>query len=216
MNKSYGILVMNMKLLTVLALAGMLTACGGEKRKSKRVEEKVTTTGYVCKAITDDEISKLFDRWNEALKTGDAKKVADLYGKDSILLPTVSDKVRHSPDEKEDYFKHFLAKKPIGEIRERDIQIGCNWALDAGVYAFKYQKTGEEVVGRYSFTYRWNGKDWEISSHHSSLMPEKLLKLANSSEQKTITQAQPEASNSAVSSESSQMTVIVAPHPESH
>ena len=41
----------------------------------------------------------------------------------------------------------------------RFIEIGCNTAVDAGLYTFTFAKTGEEVSGRYSFTYRWNGSD---------------------------------------------------------
>ena len=55
----------------------------------------------------------------------------------------------------------------------RHIQIGCNTALDAGLYTFTMGKTGKEVKARYSYTYRWDGKEWLITSHHSSAMPEK-------------------------------------------
>lgn len=186
---------MNAKLLVVLAVTGALAACGGgEKRKNKQsVEEKTTANGYVCKAVGDDEVAAQFTRWNEALKTGDAKTVASLYALDSVLLPTVSDKVRYTPAEKEDYFKHFLEKKPVGEINERAIQIGCNWALDAGIYTFTYQKTGEKATGRYSYTYRWDGKQWQISSHHSSLMPEPLMKAAAAAKAAPAPQAVPHA-----------------------
>ena len=52
-------------------------------------------------------ITALFDEY--ALKTGDLSKLS-LYATDAILLPTVSNKVRHNYDEIEDYFVHFLAK----------------------------------------------------------------------------------------------------------
>jgi hypothetical protein len=54
----------------------------------------------------------------------------------------------------------------------RFIEIGCTTAIDAGLYTFTFE-TGEQVSGRYSFTYRWDGKDWLITTHHSSAMPEK-------------------------------------------
>jgi hypothetical protein len=54
----------------------------------------------------------------------------------------------------------------------RSIELGCNTAIDVGLYTFTYAKTGEVIKGRYTFTYRWDGSKWLISSHHSSVMPE--------------------------------------------
>lgn len=128
-----------------------------------------------CRATTDSEIAQLFDRWNASLKTGKADMVANNYAPDSILLPTVSNVVRHTVAEKVDYFNHFLENQPVGEINERYIKIGCNSAIDAGVYTFHFKKTDKSVQGRYTFTYEWyaDKNKWLITSHHSSVMPER-------------------------------------------
>ena len=47
--------------------------------------------GWSGKAITEDEVKGLFSLWNDALATGDSKKVASRYAKKGVLLPTVSD-----------------------------------------------------------------------------------------------------------------------------
>ena len=106
------------------------------------------------------------------MQTGDPKKVVANYANKSILLPTVSNKPRLTPAEKEDYFVHFLEKKPVGKIDSRTIQIDCNTAIDAGLYTFTFSD-GSQVKARYTYTYKWNGKQWLITSHHSSAMPEK-------------------------------------------
>lgn len=128
-----------------------------------------------CKSTSEAEISALFDRWNASLQTGDPHKVVANYAPRSILLPTVSNKPRLTPAEKEDYFHHFLENKPSGKIDHSYIDIGCNTAVDAGLYTFTFAKTGAVVSGRYSYTYRWNGVSWLITSHHSSVMPEKTV-----------------------------------------
>ena len=46
--------------------------------------------------MNKSEITALFDQWNSALQTGDPKQVAALYAADAILLPTVSNQVRHN------------------------------------------------------------------------------------------------------------------------
>ncbi|MEB1623725.1 SgcJ/EcaC family oxidoreductase, partial [Xanthomonas campestris pv. campestris] len=60
------------------------------------------------------EVAALFDTWNAALATGNPHKVADLYAPDGVLLPTVSNEVRASREQIENYFEMFLTKKPKG------------------------------------------------------------------------------------------------------
>lgn len=143
--------------LALAALASPLTA-------SARTE--------TCRATNEKQVAGLFDRWSASLLTGDPQKVVANYAAKSILLPTVSNKPRLTTDDKVDYFEHFLARKPVGSIDSRSIEIDCNTAIDAGLYTFKFGD-GSEVKARYSFTYKWDGKQWLITSHHSSAMPEK-------------------------------------------
>ena len=82
--------------------------------------------------ITKAEVRGLFDLWNDALKTGDPATVAKRYGKDGVLLPTLSDVPRTDFEGIKDYFVGFLSKKPVGKILEGEIFVGNNWAQDAG------------------------------------------------------------------------------------
>ena len=70
------------------------------------------------------------------------------YAYCSILLPTVSNQPRLTAAEKEDYFHHFLENKPVGKIDSRIIEIGCNSAVDAGLYTFTFGATGAQVKAR--------------------------------------------------------------------
>jgi uncharacterized protein (TIGR02246 family) len=121
--------------------------------------------------MSQQEIASLFDNWNQALQTRDPKQVAALYAQDGILLPTVSNQVRHNPAEIEDYFVNFLAKGPAGKIDEANIRVFGDLAINSGVYTFTFAD-GAVVQARYTFVYRWDGEQWLIVEHHSSQMPE--------------------------------------------
>jgi uncharacterized protein (TIGR02246 family) len=149
----------------VFVLAGCASVPAGSESQSARTE--------VCKATSEQEVAALFDRWNQSLQTGDPHKVVANYAARSILLPTVSNTPRLTEAQKEDYFHHFLENKPVGKIDSRFIELGCNTAVDAGLYTFTFGKTGAQVKARYTYTYKWDGKQWLITSHHSSAMPEK-------------------------------------------
>lgn len=121
--------------------------------------------------MSNDAIAALFDEWNSALQTGDPKQVAALYESNGILLPTLSNQVRHNHAEIEDYFVSFTAKGPVGTIDESNIRVFGQIAINSGVYTFNF-KDGSAAQARFTFVYRWNGQRWMIVEHHSSQMPE--------------------------------------------
>jgi uncharacterized protein (TIGR02246 family) len=136
----------------------------------------VQDSALACNPPLKSEVAALFERWNASLRTGDPKKVVANYAPYSVLLPTVSNRARFTAAEKEDYFHHFLERKPEGRIDDRVIEVDCNSATDSGLYTFRFVD-GTSVRARYSFSYKRVGNDWLISSHHSSGMPEQPPKV---------------------------------------
>lgn len=122
--------------------------------------------------MTHDDINQLFAIWNAALATGDPDQVTALYADDAVLLPTVSNQVRHNHDEIRDYFVSFLARKPQGVIDESNTRtLSDDLVSNSGVYTFSFGD-GSKVSARFSYLYRRTGDGWKIIEHHSSAMPE--------------------------------------------
>lgn len=156
--------VMKTKFVTVVALGALaLITATGASAQSRGPHE--------CAAIRETEVSALFDRWNSSLATLDPDKVVANYAPDGVLLATLSNKPRTTPDEIRSYFVKFLAKHPQGKIDRHIIRIGCNVAQDIGIYTFTF-KDGKSVQARYSYIYEWTNGKWLIAHHHSSAMPE--------------------------------------------
>ena len=121
--------------------------------------------------MTEVEITALFDEWNNALQTRDPEQVANLYAGNAILLPTMSNRVRHTHEEIKDYFAHFLEKNPVGTIDESNIRTFGQLAIKSGIYTFTFHN-GTSVQARFTFVYCKDGGRWRITEHHSSQMPE--------------------------------------------
>ena len=122
--------------------------------------------------MDNDDIIQLFSNWNDAIQTGDPDKVTAMYAEDAVLLPTVSNQVRHNTAEIRDYFVSFLAKSPSGEINEANPrQLTDDLVSNTGVYTFTFGD-GAQVMARYSYLYKCIGGEWKILEHHSSMMPE--------------------------------------------
>ena len=138
-----------------------------ERRENNMLSSGVTG----CTLISQLEVQSLFERWNQALQTKDPEKVARLYSRDAILLPTLSDVPRTNHKSIVDYFSHFLEKHPKGSVVKREILIGCNMLQDAGLYTFTFAD-GSSAEARYSFIYILEDSEWKISHHHSSLQPD--------------------------------------------
>jgi uncharacterized protein (TIGR02246 family) len=144
---------------------------------SSQMPEEVTPND--APKLTADQVGNLFHLWNDALDTLDAKTVANRYTKKAVLLPTVSDVARTTPESIQDYFESFLQSKPQGKILESHVEFGPNWGKDVGIYEFTLRGNNNKIVkARYSFVYRYEDGEWKISHHHSSQMPEGLMAAA--------------------------------------
>lgn len=151
-----------MRLLFTALIAVLLSGCATSPSQSDTRS---------CYRATPQEVSGLFDQWNDALKTGQPSAVVALYSEDSVLLPTLSNTPRLTAASKIDYFEHFMEKHPVGTIDERHVLTECNAAIDTGLYTFTFND-GSVAKARYTYTYRRGNQGWLITSHHSSLMPE--------------------------------------------
>lgn len=131
-------------------------------------------TLQICPTVRKTDIIHLFDRWNQSLQTGNPDAVVQNYARDAILLPTVSNQVRHNYEEIRDYFVKFLGLQPEGKIEEQNIRIFCDVAIDSGIYSFTLRnfQPVAMVQARYTFVYQRIGNQWLIVAHHSSGMPE--------------------------------------------
>ncbi|MBL6699623.1 MAG: SgcJ/EcaC family oxidoreductase [Luminiphilus sp.] len=122
--------------------------------------------------MNHNDVVALFDSWNAALATLNPDAVTTLYAEDAVLLPTVSNQVRHNHTEIRDYFVGFLQKSPQGVIDESNVCIlSDTHATNSGVYTFTFGD-GSSVTARFSYLYVATADGWKILQHHSSAMPE--------------------------------------------
>ncbi len=121
------------------------------------------------------EILAAFDEWDAAINTGDPDVVTALYAPHAILVPTMSNQVRHTPAEIRDYFVLFLQDgtriKTDVVLDEANVQVYDDVAINSGLYTFAF-RDDPSIQARFTFAYeRINGR-WLIVAHHSSAMPE--------------------------------------------
>lgn len=155
------------------ALAGIVVGIAFIATPALAQRTKART--MTCTTITEAQAEKLFTEFDAAWATRDPKKVTNLFGKDAVLLATVSNKPRITRDEIEDYFVGFLKNGPRGTIKTSTYDIGCNTVSRVGTWdvALTYPDGKTTVVNaRYTFIYKYEGGQWKIDHLHSSKMPE--------------------------------------------
>jgi uncharacterized protein (TIGR02246 family) len=166
-------------LLSLISLVLLISATQKKDILEVNSEQK-------CPQVDKNEIAQLFDRWNASLKTGKASEVVKNYAPNAILLPTVSNQVRHNRTEIRQYFEQFLNLQPVGTMKEENIKIFCDVAMPlatisdgiaSGRYDINIRKNGkpQKVKARYTFVYQKIGNNWLIEEHHSSAMPDKKV-----------------------------------------
>ena len=121
--------------------------------------------------MTDSTASELLQEWVAAIKSGDPKRVTELYHMDAILLGTFSNKERVGHELILEYFENLL-KSPVEVqiVSEHPFVESLDCVINSGHYNFV--TNGKTINARFSFVYHKDNADWKIVSHHSSVMPE--------------------------------------------
>jgi uncharacterized protein (TIGR02246 family) len=136
------------------------------------------TTRERCEVITLAQIDGLFANFNTAWATRDPQIVTNLFSPDAILLATVSNTPRTTPDLIRNYFASFLTNSPVGTIDTSTTSLGCNLASRVGTWTVVLTHPETKVVtnvkARYSFIYKFVEGSWKIYHLHSSVMPEPI------------------------------------------
>ena len=149
-------------LTSVVALAAAPAQASGSK--------------MTCANATPAQVEGLFSQFNAAWASKDPAKVTALFTKDAVLLATVSNTPRTTPEAINDYFVSFLKNSPVGTIQTSTVQIGCNIATRLGTWDVALTNPDTKAVtvvkARYSFIYKIEDGAWKLYHIHSSMMPE--------------------------------------------
>ncbi|CAM9293343.1 unnamed protein product [Scytosiphon promiscuus] len=120
--------------------------------------------------------------WKDTVTSGtdDApRRTADLYSEDATLWGTVSEEVRHTPEQIYAYYDYFarLPKLRVVEYTSVAVRVYGDFAVQAGIYTFAWEErdgTPMEKRARFSLTFRREHpgtcQEWTIVEHHSSSM----------------------------------------------
>lgn len=131
--------------------------------------------GMTCAPVTTAAVESQFKIFNDAWATKNPDTVTALFAKDGVLLATVSNTPRTTPDAIKDYFVSFLKGDPVGTINTSTIKLGCNVAYRMGTWtvALTNQNSGarNDVKARYTFIYTYENRAWKVQHLHSSMMP---------------------------------------------
>jgi uncharacterized protein (TIGR02246 family) len=159
----------NMKYLMLSLVAAFAVSGTGAVAATKGKVQR-------CIPVSVKSVEGQFTKFNAAWATKDPTKVTALFTRDAVLLPTVSNSPRTTPEGINDYFVKFLQGSPVGTINTSTVKLGCNMASRLGTWtvSFTDAKTGakSDVKARYSFIYRMENGAWKIDHLHSSMMPE--------------------------------------------
>lgn len=146
--------------LAALALATSVVACSSDDSSEAKDD---------CVRASDSELDSLFTKWDDALQTGDATKVAALYRSDAVLLPTLSTPIADTPQEITDYFVALIRANPKARMEQSFKKSECNLAYNVGRWVIN--ANGSDVSARVTWVYEYEDGNWLIAHHHSSVDP---------------------------------------------
>ena len=112
-------------------------------------------------------------KWTEAVASGRIEEILNLYAKDAILVPTLTNEIEVTEDGRRRYFEFFLSRgRASCSVDHEECRIDGHrgTVTIGGIYTFCFRSAeGEETVpARFLFTFEELDARCLITGHHSS------------------------------------------------
>lgn len=121
--------------------------------------------------FADEELeiaTDIFEKWADALLTGSQWEVAEMYAKDAVLMPIMSNDIMVGRKEIANYFESFLKIQPKTKLNKIYLRKYSNNSISMfGKYILITKK--EVIKVMYTFEFIRIDKEWLIEHHHSSM-----------------------------------------------
>ncbi|KAL3914246.1 MAG: hypothetical protein SGARI_000227, partial [Bacillariaceae sp.] len=125
--------------------------------------------------VAEGQVRGWFVEWNTAMATGDPSVVMNRYAPDAVMMTTMSQQPKTTPQEIAQFYQMFLWNRPQAKQLESHVTLASHWAKDIGVLEYTMTKSDgqvQKVQERYSFLYTFDeAAGWRIAHHHASVMP---------------------------------------------
>mmetsp|Transcript_2070 Transcript_2070/g.5267 ORF Transcript_2070/g.5267 Transcript_2070/m.5267 type:complete len:301 (-) Transcript_2070:610-1512(-) len=164
-----------------IALIFLLAVFAGSRQVLARpISRQLTAEGNSTSNSTSnwavDVAHQAWKTWNDTIQTGNPDRVLALYSPKAVLLATLSNTPRATPDAIRAYFVDFLKKKPSAVINEQHPRaVSDSVVINSGVYTFTFGADNSTASARFTYEYtKADNGSWLIVYHHSSLLPEPI------------------------------------------
>ena len=126
-----------------------------------------------------DTPENIIERWMEYVNKLEVERIVDLYGVESMLLPTFSPHRLSKPQQIKEYFSQLSTRKNLrvelhsGTLRKTGI--GENKYIMTGIYSFQFFVDDVNLTFPSRFTFIIDvSREKPIIHHHSSQIPRTL------------------------------------------
>lgn len=148
-----------------VALTAMAVLVGAHRSVSAVTPEAAPA----CEALADATAAELTRRIDAALKSRHPDHITRLFAADAVMKGFASPLVREDYAGIRDYFLYFLQFEPVLTFEGRQIETGCNFAVDSGTYVWTLKPRNGAASEHYAIPTRYRmtleriGATWQIS-----------------------------------------------------
>jgi len=145
-----------------LAIAGLLTAA------LIGLAAIVSPVAAACRSLEPLVAESLFTIWQQAVASGDARRLGELYAPDAVVLGPATTVAASTGAAHNRELKALAALGPMTAIA-RTVATGCENIRDYGTMTEAGRTGGRRTELRYSRVYELRGGRWLITLEHVSI-----------------------------------------------